>query len=502
MARRRLLLALAFPVVVAVGAAGIIVALELNPRPGAYGEPACDVALPDDNLVQLAWRDEDAARAQLARWDACDELDPGGPTLRERAEDALTADLVLIVWLVGSLLFACLIARRYQRWYTASMVGIGLTVVYAVADLTENALVRRLIDDDDYTEALPTVTAIKFGAVAGAGAMILVAVALIAGGSSDPRATDVPRRSLREFVRRWTRRLGPTRSATPIPGVAAAPTAEIGGLGIGVLRRRWRSAAFTLGALQSLEAEPSVVAEARWITAVSGGSYMATAWVTARDELPSATPPTWSRRSPEEDHLRRHASYLAAGLGGKLWALARFVFGFAVNLGIVVATVIVLSVPAGWLIETGGDRPGRRRHHRPAGRLVPATRRRRLPGDGPRPVGAGRQRRRSRARRAGPGRSSGGRHGGPGRGRGRGRGQRSSGDRRRDTHIEHDEHDGARRLLHRHRRRARRGAPRRRWEPAPGRGDTSAGGGRPTDRRDRHRRRLLEWPGRRSRRFR
>jgi hypothetical protein len=87
---------------------------------------------------------------------------------------------------------------------------------------------------------------------------------------------------------------------------------------------------------------------------VSGGSYLAAAWTTARKTVPDA----WSRLSAEENHLRRHSSYLAPGLGGKLWALARFLFGFIVNVGLITLFLGVVALPAGWLIDAAeSDRP-------------------------------------------------------------------------------------------------------------------------------------------------
>src|SRR5919106_3686452 len=94
-----------------------------------------------------------------------------------------------------------------------------------------------------------------------------------------------------------------------------------------------RSAAFNLGALQALERAPeaggpSELDRARWLSAVSGGSYLAAAWITGRDALarplPAGVADAWSRQSPEEDHLRRNASYMAPGFVGKLRALNRF----------------------------------------------------------------------------------------------------------------------------------------------------------------------------------
>src|SRR5207248_1717185 len=125
----------------------------------------------------------------------------------------------------------------------------------------------------------------------------------------------------------------------------------------------------TLGALQAMDAAPeqSELARTDWLVAISGGAYMAAAWVTARDLFrigvtvlrfvfgDAFSPPVepWSRRSPEEDHLRRHASYIAPGIGGKAWALTRFVLGFALNAGLVVVALAVVFLPAGWVIAKG-----------------------------------------------------------------------------------------------------------------------------------------------------
>lgn len=354
-ARWRLPVALLFVVGLLVGAVLLIDGLKLNTRPGAHGAADCAAALPDDDLVHLAWRDEAPAKAQLTRWDRCDEQERDGDTLRERAVDALDDDRVLIVWLAFGLAVGCAVAWTRQRWHTAAKVGIGLTVAYVAADLYENHLLRGLVSDDRYDARMPVAAAVKIGALVGGAALLVVAVSLFAGGTGDPRRRG-SRRTAGEFVGGWARRLGDTTRAAPVPGVAAQPTSdERGGLGISCSGGGVRSAAFSLGALQALDEETSEVAAARWMTAVSGGSYMATAWVTARDERPAAVPAPWSRRSPEEDHLRRHASYLAPGLGGKLWALCRFVFGFVVNLGVVVAAIAVVTLPVGWIIETAAE---------------------------------------------------------------------------------------------------------------------------------------------------
>ena len=122
-----------------------------------------------------------------------------------------------------------------------------------------------------------------------------------------------------------------------------------------------RAAAFSIGALSSLE-KAGVMRRARWLTAVSGGSYAATAWRLAKvGNLPalSSEPPVdvgdrvirWLETAEEEGALGRHR-FLRNGPGGlgrallaalsyvllTLLAEAVFVFLFAWPLGRLLAS--------------------------------------------------------------------------------------------------------------------------------------------------------------------
>jgi hypothetical protein len=87
-----------------------------------------------------------------------------------------------------------------------------------------------------------------------------------------------------------------------------------------------RAACLGLGALQMAE-ESGVFGKARYLSAVSGGSYIATAFVAARAQrglLPASVSP-WGRGSGEEAHLRRNLSYLGEDLPDRLLALMYYV---------------------------------------------------------------------------------------------------------------------------------------------------------------------------------
>jgi hypothetical protein len=113
-----------------------------------------------------------------------------------------------------------------------------------------------------------------------------------------------------------------------------------------------RSAAYNLGALQVLQ-EKGVLRKARYLAAVSGGSYMAASYalVTARSDpsLLTSGVPAYAPGSPEEHFLRNRSSYLAPpGVAGKAWLALRALLGVAVNLGFIALFLYIIGRPLGW----------------------------------------------------------------------------------------------------------------------------------------------------------
>jgi len=125
-----------------------------------------------------------------------------------------------------------------------------------------------------------------------------------------------------------------------------------------------RSASFSLGALQIFR-ERGLLQEADYISAVSGGAYMAIAHaalvgLTIQDQADSPNPtgedpfaqlPPWAPGSPEEKNLRDHSTYLAPGAGGKLWMLFNVVYGMGRQLLPLAAALYALGLFVGWLYE-------------------------------------------------------------------------------------------------------------------------------------------------------
>lgn len=107
-----------------------------------------------------------------------------------------------------------------------------------------------------------------------------------------------------------------------------------------------RSAAFSLGALQALQREGEL-RRARYLAAVSGGSYIAAAVSTVARDVPAADPdvrPPFAPGSPEEQYLRNRCAYLAPTFTDKLYLAWRIVLGMLLNLLFISLPLIGLTL--------------------------------------------------------------------------------------------------------------------------------------------------------------
>ena len=354
----------------------IVVVDDLNPSPVVRRERAteCRPVRGDDDLMHLALRrSEAAARGQIDRWQRCD------PTTLERASKALDRDRLFIVAIGGGLAVAVLYTRLTRmRWRRAAELSAVLGALYVIADVAENRLLRDFLEDpDQWTEWIRRWATVKLGAVIGAVPIFLISLALCVSTRRRPPTAapgtqaveKLPTPSPAEAAKRFAQRCAARVTGNYVQGGEEAgqetdhlPDAL--GMGICCSGGGVRSAAFNLGALQALD-DPETLAgrereltRAKWLSAVSGGSYIAAAWVTARAPRPDGTTrdDAWRRNSPDELHLRHNASYLAPGLGGKLWGFARFLFGFVLNIGVVTLLIGVVSLPFGWFVARYEER--------------------------------------------------------------------------------------------------------------------------------------------------
>src|SRR4051794_28012711 len=158
-------------------------------------------------------------------------------------------------------------------------------------------------------------------------------------------------RSTRQVLIDWL--VGRRPSLPPPPPVGPIYEPSKGKTGICCSGGGIRSAAFNLGALQVLEEnDRNEVSRARYISAVSGGSYTAAALSILRTQtepgLLALGPDVYQPGSPEEVWLRNHSSYVAPGIGGKLRLVVRVLGGFVINVLFVALTLYVVGEIVGW----------------------------------------------------------------------------------------------------------------------------------------------------------
>ncbi len=257
---------------------------------------------------------------------------------------------------------------RY-RWVGKWLARLALAG--ALADVVENVLALRLLDDRGDTS---TARWLEYAAMAKWGLVAVPVVfaigCLIAWATriserdpgADPRSVaeaiawakdqPVPRifpPSVRTRASEWVRG---KRSAPVVPAPGAAEPA--GRTGICFSGGGVRSAAYNLGALQELQASGELQ-RADYLAAVSGGSYIAGAHAITGSCSPEealGTQPPYSPGSVEEQYLRNRTTYLFPNLSGVGVALWRLVRGLAVNIAFVAMILFIVARPYGWVMAS------------------------------------------------------------------------------------------------------------------------------------------------------
>ena len=286
------------------------------------------------------------------------DLEVAGTVERSRAalvgcskgavHSALLWDVLFIVWYVVA--FSAGVAFVAGRWLSklggyrvrklrgAYATMIGAAVAAGVLDVIENlALWRGLHDPGDGLRERAWAATTAASAGWAKFALCFVVLAYILAGLIGWLA--MPRRDL--------------HAAAPEP----PPEPDDDGLGICLSGGGVRAGTFGLGVLQVLD-RAGLVDRARWLSAVSGGSYMAGAWAIARSESvhpPAAPPRPWSddgdKESPEVSHLRRNLNYLFAREGKLAGAILTLLVGLAINVMSLLALLWLLARPLGWLVR-------------------------------------------------------------------------------------------------------------------------------------------------------
>ncbi len=323
---------------------------------------------------------------------------------------ALDWDLeALIPGYVIGLLLACGLGRRVfwtprsRTWATLGVVAAG---VAGACNIVQDLLLRQALGDGlpsgallDWAEVL---SFIKFTALLVAAPVGIVAITVSVGRLTMSKKTRERWENARPVdgtapgsrvipppvIERAARDSGPA-SGRPVAGqdwwdglskgprtrwaqgFASPSERSKDSIGICVSGGGIRSASVALGALQALR-EEEVLDRANYLVSVSGGGYTAgglqLAITKATDGIQSGPAPVtratpgdaFDPGSPEEDHLRRHSSYIADGLGQWLVALGVLLRGVLSSLVIIGLTITTLGLAIGEFytavpIADGGD---------------------------------------------------------------------------------------------------------------------------------------------------
>ncbi|WP_328927982.1 hypothetical protein OG429_27895 [Streptomyces sp. NBC_00190] len=359
--------------------------------------------LPDEVPLQLAGSWDRACRIIYGQSLWCPL--PGGH--REPFRRALRLDSFLFIpgYTLALLavfgLGSCFLYRKVSRRFM--LRGLAVTGVTAAADVCENILLYRALDglgtgaDGDWQKASwcallkwalvgpVTVAALWIALTLAARILLFPRAAVKTAGTAPSGTPPLPRTPLVQKAHELANRGEPwddpdivtppaaPHATTPVsewpdPAVTAEPpdsakerwrtrALQLPGrkpaeVGICVSGGGIRSASVTLGGLQALR-EGGVLAKARYLVSVSGGGYTSGAFQLAlTDEQPAyladarlaTVRDVFAPGSPEEDHIRRHAKYLADSPREKLLAAGIILRGLCVSLGLLALAFVVVGV--------------------------------------------------------------------------------------------------------------------------------------------------------------
>jgi hypothetical protein len=257
------------------------------------------------------------------------------------------------LFLAGYVILGTGILRRWWPLYQAPQlkraerVVIAVPVAVGALDVVENVLILAGLGIEDGRFAYPSHLPLP---------ITIATVAWTQGFIFAASVVTVVMALMLAFVRR-NEAHRPSVHALHQAAEDAPPASE--GLGVCCSGGGIRAAAFALGALDRLEAG-GVMARARWLTAVSGGAYAATAWRLVRAADPARPAAAdiidWLQEPPRGSPHGRHR-FLRNGPGG----LGRPVFAAALYIGFNVvalgALVYAMAWPLGWVIGSNAVQP-------------------------------------------------------------------------------------------------------------------------------------------------
>lgn len=328
---------------------------------------------PDPSIVNL----EMAGRAAKAQ----SILDAWGDQLG-MARASIRYDYPFIACYVVTIAGLCLFGGRrpsHPGVSRTAFIAMWSIVVAGLIDVLEDVGISSMIDSDSghlapWVKTLAAGKFLLFLAALGCGIALGVARGVRAADERIERdRAEID--SVSPGVEEMQVRLGPQRPNAPVPrpraparllilrwlvGLTLVPpfappkpaAGRPGVTGICCSGGGIRSAAYNLGALQVLQ-EEQVLQKADYLTAVSGGSYIAASYALVSAESiprPPGHPDVYAEGSPEEHFLKNHSAYLGPpGVAGKFWMVLRLLLGMSVNFAFLIAILYIVARPLGWL---------------------------------------------------------------------------------------------------------------------------------------------------------
>ena len=379
--RRRWIAIVAFLALVAAAFVLLFTVTRYGPTDDIRGRPigeACPrsrTEVDDPSLIKLAQSDDRCRSESIVRaWEDEGRI--------PEARRAVYWDFVLVAVYVAALVWACLLGLRWNRYQLAAALMAIVAVIAGALDVVENVLLLGMLDGN--------VRQVEASLTAGLYWTKLVLIGASAAFGLCAALGSLTRRRARDEATLPEPSLGPA-AVTQAGNMPSAPPIEIAPWSW----RRWlegedqelvvpppvfaeavegrrgvccsgggiRSAAFNLGALQALADHREGFGDTDYLSAVSGGSYIASAVAILHNRSPDETlrppeAPPYGRGSPEEQHLRNHSSYLAPGLRGILSLVWRVLRGLVINLSLVVLALVVVGLPVGWALAASDQEAG------------------------------------------------------------------------------------------------------------------------------------------------
>lgn len=286
------------------------------------------------------------------------------------AQSQLVVDFFFIIAYVAVVWYAAQLASVTYGGALAAMFRIvgALAALAGVCDVVENVMLLKILSRATnstggwpaaWPDTAQTAAELKFVLIRLAGAFAFVGVVAVLGSRPGRRSWLAANANGFRWLLGSDDEVAPERGRPPVP--IPEPLPEVAGTAISCSGGGIRSASFCLGGLQALT-EAGVYQRADYITAVSGGSYIAASYAMVRgysnrdngETLLGTSPPVYAPGSPEEIRLRNHTRYLLPDRRVAAIGVLGVMYGLLLNLGALLILVFVVARTLGWALHEWG----------------------------------------------------------------------------------------------------------------------------------------------------